>query len=537
MANTHATHRRLATTTARPSATTRALISAEDVIDGHDAARRTYTNNTDVGETVVLDGYGLAVRVNRGELVCVDGDGGHRRQRRIARSEAAAGRLRRVLVLGEGIVTTDAVAWCAALGVALVVVGPAGEPLMIGAPELYAHGGLRQAQALAPFTEVGIATTRWLLDRRLADQARITRDRLGRADRAAAIHELRGRLVAARNPAEAVLLEMQAAEQYWAAWADEVRMSFRAQDRARIPERWTRFSGRSSPLAAGHTNRHAASPVTALVNYGSRLAEIEATIACRAMGLDPAMGLAHAPGLNRLSMVLDLIEPARSTVEETVLRLSGQRNFRKADFAENANGEVRVLAPLSHDFAQALLPELRRMLAPVAEHVTQMLADLAPTDVRPPTALSRSRHRQARANHADAARNKREQPTPAALMWACPDCSGQVTNTQHVRCESCIAADPRQTGEVRGRRAKAIAARRREADAWKDAGGLGTYDPDAWPQIQAGLINVKLAEIVAVTGFSKSFASVVRAGKSRPHPSSWPALQSLGAEAQAAKLG
>jgi hypothetical protein len=83
-------------------------------------------------------------------------------------------------------VTTDAAAWCAAVGVALVVAGPMGEPLLTGAPALYNHGGLRRAQVLAPCTDTGMAVTRWLLARRLDDQARILTDLLLRVDRAAA---------------------------------------------------------------------------------------------------------------------------------------------------------------------------------------------------------------------------------------------------------------------------------------------------------------------------------------------------------------
>jgi len=41
------------------------------------------------------------------------------------------------------------------------------------------------------------------------------------------------------------------------------------------------------------------------------------------------------------------------------------------------------------------------------------------------------------------------------------------------------------------------------------------------------LADVKLADIMAVTGWSKSFASRVRAGRSVPHVSTWSALGEL----------
>lgn len=100
---------------------------------------------------------------------------------------------------------------------------------------------------------------------------------------------------------------------------------------------------------------------------------------------------------------------------------------------------------------------------------------------------------------------------------------------RHVRCQTCIGADPRQAPELRSRRGAAISARKRTQAAWDAGGGSGAFDPEAWPGIRAGLAGVKLAEITAATGLSKSFASAIRAGKSTPHPSLWAALAELGA--------
>jgi hypothetical protein len=63
---------------------------------------------------------GLAF-ASTGQLICADGEGGERRERRISRNQAAAGQIRRLLVLGDGMITTEATAWCHGVGVALVV--------------------------------------------------------------------------------------------------------------------------------------------------------------------------------------------------------------------------------------------------------------------------------------------------------------------------------------------------------------------------------------------------------------------------------
>jgi hypothetical protein len=103
-----------------------------------------------------------------------------------------------------------------------------------------------------------------------------------------------------------------------------------------------------------------------------------------------------------------------------------------------------------------------------------------------------------------------------------------VTNHRHVRCERCIDADPAQSPQVRGRRGAAIAARKRALAEWDQANPDTIHDPEMFRRdILRGLATVKLSEITATTGLSKSSASQVRAGKWTPHVSTWPALAEL----------
>jgi len=324
---------------------------------------------------------------------------------------------------------------------------------------------------------------------------------------------------------------MRAAEQYWSAWNDAVRISFAAKDRRRIPEHWLTFGGRTSPLVGAGTNRHAATPTNAMINFGMRLAEIETTLACHALGLDPYLGLAHANHPHRPAFVLDLMETVRGVVEETVWQLTMSRTFRKADFGEGSNGEVRLLNPLTHQLATALLPSLRTAVAPVAEDVAQTLLEAVDSTATVPTPLTRRNHRAQQAVRREGVRPERRTPPAMTQLWTCPQCGGPVSNNKHVRCQDCINADPRQTAELRGRRGNAIAARKRTNTAWQEAGGLGDFDPNAWEHIAAGLKTVKLNDITKATGLSKGFASTIRSGKYRPHPSHWPALAALTQEA------
>jgi hypothetical protein len=103
-----------------------------------------------------------------------------------------------------------------------------------------------------------------------------------------------------------------------------------------------------------------------------------------------------------------------------------------------------------------------------------------------------------------------------------------VTNHRHVRCDQCIAADPRQTPELRGRRGAAIAARKRKLREWEAAHPGVNYDPEFYHrEVLPSLRRVKLTDIMEAAGCSKSSASEVRAGSYAPHVSTWSALAAL----------
>jgi hypothetical protein len=84
-----------------------------------------------------------------------------------------------------------------------------------------------------------------------------------------------------------------------------------------------------------------------------------------------------------------------------------------------------------------------------------------------------------------------------------------------VRCDACIDRDPRQTPELRAKRAAAISARRQAEAAWKGVG----MDPEFFrSMVLPALATVKLSAIVEVCGVAKGTASDWRAGKRTPHP-------------------
>jgi len=87
---------------------------------------------------------------------------------------------------GAGFITTEAMLWCHELRVPLVVARTGQVPTMVSAPVLYDHGGIRRAQAVAAYVKgkdtrsLAVTIGRYLLDTKLANQARTLTTELGR---------------------------------------------------------------------------------------------------------------------------------------------------------------------------------------------------------------------------------------------------------------------------------------------------------------------------------------------------------------------
>jgi hypothetical protein len=189
------------------------------------------------------------------------------------------------------------------------------------------------------------------------------------------------------------------------------------------------------------------------------------------------------------------------------------------------------------------MPQWAKLLVPIAEHVAHIFGKAMDDAYAPATPLTSRRHRDARAivkaRKAEASRRssagrvlQRPIPLPALPLWTCLGCGGAITNPRHVRCEACIAADPAQTLEVRGRRGSAIAARKRALTEWDRANPDTVYDPELFRrEILPRLRAVPLAEIMAAAGCSKASASDYRRGKRTPHVPTWSRLAQLGSVA------
>jgi CRISPR-associated protein Cas1 len=337
---------------------------------------------------VVLCGYGISVRVERGHLVIEDGVGSDRYKGRYARIGHG---LERLVVLGsDGVVSLSALRWLADQNVSFIMLERDGTVLATTGPVRPSDIRVRRAQALAHQTGVAFRISRELIDRKLAGQERVVRESLQDHTSSTLITQIRSELAEVESIEMIRSVEARAARLYWKAWR-AVSIAFPDKDLPLVPEHWRSFHARISPLTG--SPRLAANPVNAILNYLYALLEAECRLAVSAMGLDPEMGVLHADAINRDSLACDLMEPIRPDVDAYVLNRIVRRPLKRNWFFEERNGNCRLMADLASQLAQTAAI-WARLVAPLAEWTAKEIASTTRTRRPPPaTRLTQNRKR------------------------------------------------------------------------------------------------------------------------------------------------
>lgn len=483
-----------------------------------------------------MDGYGIRIAIERGQLIVCDGVGRSRRELRVPKVGHGISRL--VIVGHTGTVSLEALRWLNRVGIHFAHIDTDGKALTATAHEAVGNSRLRRAQALAADTATGLDIVCTLLDHKLAGQARNTRTVLNDDDTAERIEQHRTRLGTADTITSAREIEATAAGDYFTSWIGNVGYRWANNDRDLIPDHWTTFASRRSLLTRGN-NARATDPINAALNYLYALGEIECRRACLILGLDPGLGFLHADTPTRNSLALDLIEAIRPDIDAHLLHLCQTRTFTIRDFTETDDGHTRALPPFTHQLA-ATLPQWEAAIAPIAEHVAHLLADSSPYNVpkrRPLTGAVRSA---TASEHAVKRRKSTTTSRPPRHVSQrnryCIDCGADLPTTATIYCKSCW---PKHQSEY-GRRAVAASAaaianpaKRAERNRNISATKLKAIDEtmrelghrkEDWERLAPMVGRLTLKQIMDSTGLAISQASRVKSGKFRPHPRHWRAL-------------
>jgi CRISPR-associated endonuclease Cas1 len=518
--------------------------------------------------TLVLAGYGVRVAIERGQLAVSDGIGRERRAGTLSRATCG---LKRLVMLGHsGTISFEALRWLSDLGAAFVQIDADANVLVASAPAGLDDARLRRAQALALSNGVGLAIARDLLNTKLEKQAGVI-ERMGGHDEAVSIIRTACDGLGQAETVEALTrLEAAAANAYWEVWSS-IPIRFARKDEPRVPSHWRTFGGRGSPISG--SQRKAANPANALLNYLYAMLEAEARIAALAVGLDPGMGVLHADLPRRDSLACDLMEAVRPDVDAYVLELLRTRTCGAKDFFETREGVCRVLPPLTHVLAETG-PRWVKAIGPVAEMVARTLnqvrepAVTVPSMVQGTPQVSNTDKRSlptplTQANRSAGRERQRRKPTAARsggtidVPQRCIACGAVLDDDKRQYCDRCLperraelapsfsatgpqalatrramATDPAHGGTTAEKRGQRVAEQWRELAAWEDShetdADIATFEQD----IQPRLAGMSLAAMMEATGLSRRYCWLIKTRQKVPHPRHWNALNQTSTSAE-----
>ncbi len=223
---------------------------------------------------LVLTGYGLHVGVDHGHLVWSDGIG---RTRRSGKLNRATGNLNRLVVLGHsGTISFEALRWLHHIGASFVQFDADGTVIVANGPCGLDDARLRRAQVLAATNGIGASIGRSLLESKVDGQHALLTRIPGTESFQAAILQARDQLATTFNPSTLRLVEAQAANAYWSAWASQAIL-FAKRDVPLVPQHWLTFGQRRSEITG--RSRLASNPINALLNYLYAILETEVRLA------------------------------------------------------------------------------------------------------------------------------------------------------------------------------------------------------------------------------------------------------------------
>jgi CRISP-associated protein Cas1 len=312
---------------------------------------------------LILNGHGVAMRIENGSLVIRDGFTHHPQQQAKYRFFPRDLDLpTRILLLdGSGTLSFDVLSWLAEQGVALARLKSTGEIATVASGTGYAADPekVKWQQETRADNAKRLSFASEIIRRKLIASIATIEDRfelsparecaISKAN--AGIDRLAQSTISEMSTIFAI--EGECAKAYFATWKP-VSLHWTGTTRRPIPAEWQCFTSRSSLLSERiPKNRRASHPVNAMLNYAYAVKQAQLQIQTVADGYDPTLGIMHNRHQGSAAYVLDLIEPERPKIDAAILDFVQNRSFAAADFVITRDGVCR------------LSPQLARMIASI----------------------------------------------------------------------------------------------------------------------------------------------------------------------------
>ena len=318
---------------------------------------------------LIVDGYGVALAVERGHLLIRDGFATENSKREIRFPRGRCDIDRIVIRASAGNVTLDAIDWCQRMGIALAIVGSDSRMINCLIPDGSHDGPLRRAQAISGTNDEALRLATWILKRKFESQLKAVDERLSETSRQQLQTCIDG-LSADQTLYDLLAREGRVSKIYWDALTGNA-LPWPEWTHKRIPTHWRMISTRAS--GGRDRVRDATDPFNALLNYGYTLLEVETRIACSVESLDPDMGYLHVDERRRESFIYDLLEPIRVLVDKVTLEWLERGGAHPHNFIELSDGVVRIDPDAARLYAEHLMPRLRQPALSIAADFANQL--------------------------------------------------------------------------------------------------------------------------------------------------------------------
>lgn len=289
-------------------------------------------------DTIILGGYGCLIKVRYDALV-VEYQRSHTNDK-ILRLRGVH-KVKQIIVCSHGgYITLDAIEWCKEQCITLSLMNWKGETLQVLTPKQSRNAKLCYLQFKANESQLGLAISVELIRRKTLAQI-ATLEKLGETEAIKILTDGVRMLHTVETVEKLRTVEGRLAMTYFACFADMV-IKWERQALKVIPEHWLIISPRNSPLASDGSGRHATNPYHAALNFAYALLEAQILQAIHIAGLDETVGFLHAYREGKHTLVFDIMEQFRSTVDYMVLQFFQKTTFKKGDFTQAFSGEARL---------------------------------------------------------------------------------------------------------------------------------------------------------------------------------------------------
>ena len=303
---------------------------------------------------LILTGYGLSIRVDKGRLVIKDGLTHF--PSKPAETIFFKGSLdlppRILIVDGKGNISLDAIDWLQEQSIDLIRLrfdgriqfvvsasGYAADPKKVEWQRKTRASEAARVKYAVPLIQQKIRGTLYNLENLLPESR--SREKATEAAKSALV-ELK------QSPPDTIAklsaIEGTVAQGYFFAWR-ALDIKWKETKRYPIPDEWKKYFSRSSLKwrESRVRNKSATHPVNAMLNYAYALLESEVRIKVIADGYDPSLGITHEnSNSDRHAFVFDQMEPLRPVSDRVILDLISNMTLSGTDFDLQSDGVVRV---------------------------------------------------------------------------------------------------------------------------------------------------------------------------------------------------